>query len=88
MCSSNVASPPKIPPSSDVVLDHQRAAVLNVIEKALVIRSQVGADVPGSDAGDDGVEGREVGFHQIVGGQERDLSSHAADGVGNFVARS
>ena len=46
---------PGRPRFQHVVLHDQRAAVLHIVEQALIIGAQIGADVVGADPGDNGV---------------------------------
>src|SRR5262249_54622988 len=67
----------------DVVLDHQRAAVLDVLKETLDVGAEIGASVEGSDAGDDGVMTRKIGSWQTF--EESYRCAHLPDCFGDFV---
>ena len=65
-----------VPPSSTYFIDPR------------IIRAQVGAHVPGADAGDDRVEAAEVAMHQIVFRKQRHFAAHLPQRFRHFVART
>ena len=72
----------------DVVLHHQRSAVLHVIQQPALIGAQIRAHVVGAHASDDGVEAAEIAARQIVRAQQHHVGAQLLQGLRHFVARA